>query len=407
MISLYLSNNRLTGSIPAELGELSNLTYLSLWGNRLTGSIPAELGNLINLTYLNLSNNDFGREIGWRDLYPGLTGPIPAELGKLTNLTSLDLSNNRLTGPIPAELGKLTNLTTILYLGGNGLTGSIPAELGNLINLRDLSLGRNQLTGSIPAELGELTNLRTLDLVCNGLTGPIPVELGNLTNLGKDSLYLYGNQLTGPTGTITAKLSELIGDQAQSQNQAQSESCDRFDDIGGVHRADIESIARLGITTGCGIRRFCPSRTVNRAQMAAFLYRAAGHLYGAPGPSGEVRLSDVADDAWYRTYARWAVGNGVIRAPGGNFDPGGDVTRADMAEMLVAAFAHLSAPARAQGLFTDTAGLSDAAVRAVEGIAAAEVTTGCAADPPRYCPDKTVTRAQMASFLARAVQSAP
>ena len=78
-----------------------------------------------------------------------------------------------------------------------------------------------------------------------------------------------------------------------------------------------------------------------------------------------------------------------------------------MAEMLVAAFAHLSAPDRAGGVFTDTAGLTDGAVQAVEGIAAAEVTTGCADAPRRYCPDRTVTRAQMASFLARAVQSAP
>ena len=43
------------------------------------------------------------------------------------------------------------------------------------------------------------------------------------------------------------------------------------------------------------------------------------------------------------------------------------MTRADMAGMLVAAFAHLSAPDRARGLFTDMAGLTDAAVRAIEG----------------------------------------
>ena len=209
-------------------------------------------------------------------------------------------------------------------------------------------------------------------------------------------MYLAGNQLTGPiTGAGRPPLDPPC-----------------FYDIGNsVHRPNIEHIARWGITTGCEPRRFCPSKTVNRAQMAAFLYRAADRLSGSfdspSAPAGEVRFSDVADDAWYRTYARWAVGNGVIRAPGGNFDPAGAVTRADMAEMLVAAFAHLSAPDRAAGRFTDTAGLTDGTVRAVEGIAAAEVTTGCAADPPRYCPDKTVTRAQMASFLARALLPRP
>jgi len=140
--------------------------------------------------------------------------------------------------------------------------------------------------------------------------------------------------------------------------------------------------------------------------MAAFLYRAVTHLHGAPDPGGDARLSDVADDAWYRTNAQWAVNNGVMRAPGGSFNPTGAVTRADMAEMLVAAFNHISAPARAQGLFSDTAGLPDAAVRAIEGIRAAGVTAGCSTDPLRYCPSETVTRAQMASFLTRAMRTA-
>ena len=68
-----------------------------------------------------------------------LSGSIPAELGNLTNLTNLDLSTNSLSGGIPSELGNLTNLTT-LDLYNNPLSGSIPSELGNLTNLIDLFL---------------------------------------------------------------------------------------------------------------------------------------------------------------------------------------------------------------------------------------------------------------------------
>ncbi len=59
----------------------------------------------------------------------GLSGPIPPELGNLTNLRSLRLGDNNLSGPIPPELGNLTNLTG-LHLSNNNLSGPIPPELG-------------------------------------------------------------------------------------------------------------------------------------------------------------------------------------------------------------------------------------------------------------------------------------
>ncbi len=445
--SLTLSGSQLTGEIPAELGKLTNLRGLALSGSQITGEIPAELGKLTNLRGLILSGNQ-------------ITGEIPAELGKLTKLERLDLSGNRLTGEIPAELlGKLTNLQR-LDLYDNQLTGAIPAELGKLTNLQSLNLYDNQLTGAIPAELGKLTNLQRLDLYDNQLTGTIPAELGKLTNL--QHLWLHFNQLTGEipaelgkltnltaegftfcpnrlTGAMLSQLRALVDlntgywdyrrawistipeDVGWPQGQVDLDNLASFcrlevtapafegrfsDDEGSVHEDSIEQIAQWGITTGCEENRFCPQRTVNRSQMSAFLYRAVTHLHRAPDPGGEVRLSDVADDAWYRTNAQWAVNNGVMRAPGGSFNPRGAVTRADMAEMLVAAFDHISAPARAQGLFSDTAGFSDAAVRAMEGIRAAGVTAGCATNPLRYCPSETVTRAQMASFLTRAIQAA-
>ena len=81
--ALSLYDNQLTGSIPAELGNLTNLQYLSLYDNQLTGSIPAELGNLTNLQYLSLYGNQ-------------LTGSIPVELMNMTSLSFLDICNNHL-----------------------------------------------------------------------------------------------------------------------------------------------------------------------------------------------------------------------------------------------------------------------------------------------------------------------
>ena len=124
----------------------------------------------------------------------GLTGPIPPEIGNLTNLTYLDLSFCQLTGSIPPEIGNLINLTE-LHLGYNDLQGEIPTEIGNLSNLSQLMLDKNHLTGSIPPEIGNLSNLSQLILDENQLTGSIPSEIGNLSNL--DSLKFKGNQLSG------------------------------------------------------------------------------------------------------------------------------------------------------------------------------------------------------------------
>ena len=60
-----------------------------------------------------------------------LSGSIPAELGNLTNLTSLYLNVNSLTGSIPSELGNLTNLRGF-SLGDNFLTGPLPQWLSDM-----------------------------------------------------------------------------------------------------------------------------------------------------------------------------------------------------------------------------------------------------------------------------------
>ena len=79
---------------------------------------------------------------------------------------------------------------------------------------------------------------------------------------------------------------------------------------------------------------------------------------------------------------------------GGRYCPDASVTRAEMASFLVRA---LELPATGIDAFTDDQGLMSE--DDINRLAAAGVTTGCA--PDRFCPSASVTRAQMASFLAR------
>jgi hypothetical protein len=88
---LSLGSNQLTGSIPPEIGNLTNLTELYLFNNQLTGSIPSEIGNLTNLTKLMLSDNQ-------------LSGEIPQSICDLDInwIINFFISNNQLCPPYPS-----------------------------------------------------------------------------------------------------------------------------------------------------------------------------------------------------------------------------------------------------------------------------------------------------------------
>ena len=116
------------------------VTRLELVDNRLSGTIPVEIGNLTSLSELFLGFSQLSVFLGFNQL----SGTIPVEIGNLTSLTALFLGGNQLSGTIPVEIGNLTSLIA-LFLGGNQLSGTIPVEIGNLTSLRSLTLGGNQL----------------------------------------------------------------------------------------------------------------------------------------------------------------------------------------------------------------------------------------------------------------------
>ena len=178
--SLDLSGLYLSGEIPLEIGDLTNLNFLNLAANNLSGVIPDEIGYLSNLNYLFLQNNEF-------------TGAIPSSIGNLFNLISLKLYGNSLSGEIPVELGNITSLEYI-SISSNHLSGPIPEEFENLVNLEKLYLFDNNLSGSLPSGIGQLTKLSHLYLNGNSFVGHMP-GIGNLNNLTR--IYLYDNQLTG------------------------------------------------------------------------------------------------------------------------------------------------------------------------------------------------------------------
>lgn len=198
LYTLALHENQLTGSLPSEICDLAGLAYLSVNTNKLSGDLPSNLGNMVAMNTLSLYENEF-------------TGSIPASIGKMQQMVYFSTWTCKMSGPIPAEIGNCTMLES-LWLFGNKHDGQIPASIGNLKNLVNLYIRENDFSGTIPKELGNCTKLANCELGVNPkLTGSIPAELGNLRNL--EYLYLKECNLVGdiPLGLFApgSKLNKL------------------------------------------------------------------------------------------------------------------------------------------------------------------------------------------------------
>lgn len=107
---LDLSDNRISGEIPASLGNLKGLKLLNISHNSISGKIPTSFGNLEGIETLDLSHNE-------------ISGLIPQSLAKLDELAILDVSNNMLSGKIPLG-GQMNTMNDLRYFANNsGLCG--------------------------------------------------------------------------------------------------------------------------------------------------------------------------------------------------------------------------------------------------------------------------------------------
>ena len=250
---LSLEENGLKGTLPPEVGNLSHMRQVHLWGNALTGPVPRALWSL-PLELVALTGNK-------------VTGTLPPEVGDLVDLRWVDLGWTEMTGALPQSMTNLSLeylritgsylcapaddafqawLETIGEFDGQtcmpetGSVGTDRAALVALYNATDganwrnnaywlsgrplgewygvatdgtgrvveLDLGFGELTRELPPEIGNLSRLRILVLSDNfDLTGPLPPELGNLRRL--EILALTSTAFYGLLPASVCNLSNL------------------------------------------------------------------------------------------------------------------------------------------------------------------------------------------------------
>lgn len=126
--------------------------------NTVTTATPQTFCDLEQLYGVKLSANGRVMEIDLND--NNLSGTIPAAIGNLIEVTNINLSLNQLSGTIPDEFSNLSTLQ-ILDLSRNNLIGSIPNSFAALStanggNLVELIFEFNNLNGCYPSDLSAL-----------------------------------------------------------------------------------------------------------------------------------------------------------------------------------------------------------------------------------------------------------
>ncbi|XP_062109252.1 receptor-like kinase TMK4 [Humulus lupulus] len=268
--AINLRDMSLTGTLPSDLGTLSQLTTLSLQGNHFKGAFPS-MANLSLLETIYLDSNNFtsipsgcfqgltslqtlsisqNTNLGpWSfpaeltgssslvTLYAGscnMFGTIPDIFGSFPNLQDVRLSYNNLTGVLPPSFAGsgirniwlnnqqmglsgtievLANMTSLyqVWLHKNLFTGPIP-DLSHLDTLFDLQLRDNLLTGIVPTSLSSIPSLRNITLANNKLQGPMPSFPKSVTNVELDGTNSFCKDTPGPCDAQVTALLDVAGD---------------------------------------------------------------------------------------------------------------------------------------------------------------------------------------------------
>lgn len=190
---LFLQDNNLTGALPAEIGDLTELIRIEFSRNNLNGSLPQEVGQLSKMLFFVVSENN-------------LTGPVP-DLSAMVDLRGLTLRDNQFTGAFPTGIAQNINISG-LSLNNNNFSGPVPDLSG--VRPFNFNLSNNNFSGALP-NLGSSANVEILDLANNNFSGPIP-ESYNPSNFPElEGIYISGNNLTGHLPLNWGGFTKMLG----------------------------------------------------------------------------------------------------------------------------------------------------------------------------------------------------
>jgi hypothetical protein len=171
---------------------------------------------------------------------------------------------------------------------------------------------------------------------------------------------------------------------------------------------DILYAVENDLMNGTSATSFSPRTPMTRAMIITVLGRLAGADEDAnEDAAASGGFSDIETGAYYTPYVAWAAANGLVSGTGaGGFAPNEDVTRQDLATLIVryADFAGLSVPPlRPAESFDDDAQTADYAKDALRALTAGGILNGKPGNI--FDPRGGATRAEVAAILHRFIEA--
>jgi hypothetical protein len=182
----------------------------------------------------------------------------------------------------------------------------------------------------------------------------------------------------------------------------------QFSDLPETHWAysSVNELYNKNIVSGCSTNplQYCPTEEITRGAVAVMLLKMKyGGNYNPPAATGQ--FSDVAKDHWAAPWSEQLAREGISSGCGsGRFCPDGAVTRAQFALLLskTTKGSNFNPPACTESVFSDVQ-VSDHLCPFIHSIYNEGLISGCGTSPLAYCPNRNVTRAEVAVIIQKAL----
>ena len=163
-------------------------------------------------------------------------------------------------------------------------------------------------------------------------------------------------------------------------------------------KTDVMAMYKAGIVTGVTEKTFEPDRNITRAEFAALIARTLKLEDKTAG------FKDVDSAEWYSVYVGACADAGIITGFDGLFRPNDNITRQEMAVIIVNAYSYLGKNGANGGIdsFTDKNEIADWAKSSVDVASSVGLISGMG--DGTFGPAANATRAQAASLLSRLVK---